>query len=84
MGQKQQHNKPSRFLDVVREKIRLRHLSYNTEQHYLGWIKRFILFHNKQHPELMAGEPEISAFLSHLAVAMNCSPSTQNQALNAL
>ncbi len=84
MGQKQQHNKPSRFLDVVREKIRLRHLSYKTEQHYLGWIKRFILFHKKQHPELMAGEPEISAFLSHLAVAMNCSPSTQNQALNAL
>jgi integron integrase len=75
--------KPKRFMEVVRERIRLRHLSYATEKHYLGWIYRFIIFNGKRHPKEM-GEEEIERFLSHLAVARNCSPGTQNQALNAL
>lgn len=71
------------LLDVVREAIRLRHLSYATEKHYLHWIRRFVAFHGKRHPREM-GECEIVAFLSDLAIRRNCSPGTQNQALNAL
>jgi integron integrase len=74
---------PKMLLEVVRERIRLRHLSYATEKHYLHWIRRFIRFHGKRHPKEM-GEPEIVAFLSHLAIQRNCAPGTQNQALNAL
>ena len=75
--------KPTRLLDRVRDKIRLKHYSIRTEQAYLGWIKRFILFHNKRHPESM-GLPEIEAFLTDLAVHGKVASSTQNQALNAL
>ena len=72
-----------RFLDLVRERIRLRHLSYTTEKSYIGWIRRFIVFHGKKHPQEME-EEHIVAFLSDLAVQRNCSPATQNHALNAL
>lgn len=75
-------NKP-RLLDQVRDKLRLKHYSYRTEQSYIAWMKRFIFFHNKQHPDTM-GEKEIEAFLTHLAVNRNVSASTQNQALCAL
>lgn len=72
-----------RLLDQVRNEIRLRHYSIRTEQAYLGWIKRFILFHSKRHPrEMSAGE--VTAFLTHLAVDGKVSASTQNQALNAV
>jgi len=54
--------------------------SYKTEQAYTDWIRRYILFHNKRHPEEMGG-PEIASFLSHLAVKEKVSASTQNQAL---
>ncbi len=76
-------NNPPRLIDVVRQRIRLRHLSYTTEKSYLGWIVRFVRFHGKRHPKEM-GEAEIVSFLSHLATERNCSPATQNQALNAL
>jgi len=72
-----------RLLDRVREAIRLRHYSIRTEQAYLGWIRRFILFHGKRHPNKM-GAVEIEAFLNHLASQQNVAASTQNQALNAL
>lgn len=72
-----------RLLDRVREAIRLRHYSTRTEQAYLGWIRRYILFHNQRHPKEM-GTAEIEAFLSHLATRQNVAASTQNQALNAL
>ncbi|MFH1006279.1 MAG: integron integrase [Candidatus Latescibacterota bacterium] len=72
-----------KLLDRVREAIRTRHYSLRTEEAYVGWIKRFILFHHKRHPSEM-GEPEINAFLSHLAVAGKVSASTQNQALCAI
>jgi integron integrase len=67
----------------VRHAIRLKHYSYRTEQTYLQWIKRYILFHEKRHPKEM-GEKEIGAFLTYLAVDRKVSAATQNQALNAL
>jgi integron integrase len=74
---------PPRLLDQVRQHLRLRHYSIRTEQAYVDWIKRFILFHGKTHPGNL-GEPEISAFLTHLAAVRNVAASTQNQALSAL
>jgi integron integrase len=72
-----------RLLDQVREVIRLRHYSIRTEQAYVQWIRRFILFHGKRHPREM-GAPELTAFLSDLAVQRNVAASTQNQALHAI
>lgn len=72
-----------RLLDQVRELIRIRHYSIRTEEAYLQWIRRFILFHGKRHPREM-GAPELTAFLSHLAINRHVAASTQNQALNAI
>ena len=71
------------LLEQVRIAIRLRHYSIRTEQSYVGWIKQFIFFHNKKHPNLM-GEIEVRSFLTNLAIVKNVAPNTQNQALNAL
>ena len=72
-----------KLLDRVRNRCRVRHLSLSTEHAYVGWIRRFILFHNKRHP-LQMGAAEVSAFLTHLAVDGHVAASTQNQALSAL
>jgi len=72
-----------RLLDRVRFAVRARHYSLRTEEAYVGWIRRFILFHNKRHPLEMA-EPEINAFVTSLAVDGPVSASTQTQALSAL
>ncbi len=72
-----------RLLDQVRAAIRVRHYSLRTEQTYVYWIKRFIVFHGKRHPKDM-GHNEIGQFLSALAVEQKVSAVTQNQALNAL
>jgi integron integrase len=72
-----------KLLEIVRDKIRLRHYSYQTEKTYIGWIKRYILFHDKKHPKDM-GKIEIEEFLTDLEVNRNVAPSTQNQAFNAL
>jgi len=72
-----------RLLDRVRGELRVRHKSPKTEKAYTAWIRRYILFHDKRHPADMA-EPEITAFLTHLAVKRKVSASTQNQALSAL
>jgi len=72
-----------RLLDQVREAIRTRHYSRRTEESYVAWIRRFIIFHGKRHPKEM-GEAEIAAFLSGLAVESKVSASTQNQALCAI
>src|SRR5918998_6102945 len=72
-----------KLLDRVHAVARLRHLSPGTERAYSDWIRRFILFHKKRHPEDMGAE-EIRQFLSHLAVAGQVAASTQNQALCAL
>ena len=74
---------PPRLLEQVREAIRVRHYSLRTEGTYVGWIKRFILFHGKRHPRDM-GVQEVRQFLSHLAVAGHVAASTQSQALSAL
>lgn len=72
-----------KLLNQLREALRSRHCSRRTEQTYVMWVKRFIFFHNVRHPQEMA-EPEINAFLTHLAVKEKVSASTQNQALSAL
>jgi site-specific recombinase XerD len=72
-----------KLLDRMREAMRSRHYSRNTERSYCNWVKRFIFFHNVRHPAEM-GEAEINAFLTHLAVKEHVSASTQNQALSAL
>jgi integron integrase len=74
---------PPRLLDQVREAIRIRHYSIRTEQAYVQWIRRFILFHGKRHPREL-GAPELTAFLSNLAMQANVAASTQNQALHAI
>jgi site-specific recombinase XerD len=76
-------SQPRKLLDQVRDAIRLKHYSYRTEQTYVGWIRRYILFHHKQHPKDM-GTPEVEAFLTHLAVERNVAASTQNQTLSAI
>ena len=75
--------RPSPFLEQVLAAIRVRHYSIRTEESYLFWVRRFILFHGKRHPREL-GESQVGAFLTHLAVNRKVSASTQNQALNAL
>ncbi len=72
-----------KLLDRVRDVIRTKHYSIRTEEAYVSWIKRFILFHDKRHPRKM-GADEIEEYLTYLAVERNVAASTQNQALSAL
>jgi integron integrase len=72
-----------RLLDRVRGAIRARQYSFRTEKAYVGWIRRFIVFQGKRHPDEM-GAAEIRQYLSHLATAGRVSASTQNQAFSAL
>ena len=72
-----------KLLDQVRDTLRRKNYAYRTEQTYVAWIKRFILFHDKRHPEEM-GPAEIETYLSYLALKRKVAPSTQNQALAAL
>lgn len=74
---------PPKLLDRLRTEIRVRHYSLRTEQAYVDWARRFILFHNKRHPKDM-GAVELRDFLSHLAVDRNVASATQNQAKSAL
>ena len=74
---------PKKRLEQVRDVIRLKHYSYQTEKSYINWIRRFILFHNKKHPREMNGE-KIEEFLTHLAVMKNVAKSTQNQFLKVI
>ena len=72
-----------KLLDQVRYAIRAKHYSLRTEEAYVQWIRRFILFHNKRHPKDM-GIEEVRQFLSDLAVNHHVAASTQNQALSAI
>jgi len=72
-----------KLLDRVRAAIRARHYSIRTEEAYVGWIRRFILFHQKRQPAEM-GESEINKFITHLAVRENVAASTQNQPLSSI
>ncbi len=78
-----EQKKKKKLLEFTRDKIRMKHYSIATERSYLGWIKRYILYHDKKHPILM-GKREIEEFLSYLAVKQKVSPATQNQAFNAI
>ena len=73
----------SKLLDQVRAAVRTRNFSRRTEQAYVGWVRRFVLFHGKRHPREM-GVAEIRRFVSHLATEGDVSASTQNQALAGL
>jgi integron integrase len=70
-------------MDQLREAIRVRHYSYRTEQMYVAWVRRYILFHGKRHPATLAGA-HVEAFLSHLATERHVAAATQAQALAAL
>jgi hypothetical protein len=75
--------RPPKLLDRVRLAIRTRHYRRRTEEAYLGWVRRYILFHRKRHPRKM-GKAEVTAFLEDLADRRHVAASTQNQALSAL
>jgi integron integrase len=77
-----EQSKP-KLLDEVRRLMRFRHYSLRTEEAYVGWIRRYILFHGKRHPRDL-DEKHVSEFLSSLAINGRVAASTQNQALNAL
>lgn len=72
-----------KLLDKVRTELRTKHYSRKTEVAYTNWIKRFVLFHNKRHPDEM-GADEIKAFINNLADEHQVSSSTQNQALQGI
>src|SRR5262245_51723644 len=78
-----QNPEQPKLLERLRHACRVRHLSTRTEDAYHDWCRRFILFHGVRHPDTMA-EPEVNAFLTHLAVDRHVAASTQNQALSAL
>ena len=74
---------PPRLLDRVRQALQTLHRSRRTQKAYVGWIRRYILFHGKRHPAEM-GAREVTQFLTSLAVQRHVAASTQNQALAAL
>ncbi len=74
---------PPKLLEQLRQRIRVLHYSIRTEQAYVDWARRFVLFHGKRHPREM-GALEVTAFLTHLAVERKVSASTQNQAKAAI
>ncbi len=76
-------NNPPKLLDRARECIRARHYSIRTENSYVDWVRRFILFHGMRHPEEM-GVSEVEAFLTYLAVEWNVAAFTQGQTKAAL
>lgn len=75
--------RPPTLFGAVREQLRLRHYSYRTEQAYVGWIRRYVRFCGGRHPRDL-GVPEITTFLTHLAVDLKVASQTQNQALQSL
>jgi integron integrase len=72
-----------KLLDQVRHRLRVLHYSLRTEEAYVSWIRRYILFHGKRHPNDLQ-EEHVSAFLSDLALHGKVAASTQNQALSVL
>lgn len=76
-------SEPPRILDRLRQEIRVRHYSGRTEEVYVEWVRRFIVFHGKRHPNQL-GAPEVSGFLNYLAVERGVAASTQAQAKSAI
>ena len=75
--------RPKMLSEVVRDTIRRKHYSHQTEKSYVQWFKRYVAFHHKRHPREM-GQAEIEAFLTPIAVEGKVAASTQNQAFNAI
>jgi integron integrase len=75
--------KPLKLMDQLRNKIRYKHYSINTERTYCHWVREYIFFHHKRHPKNLSTDA-IAQFLSYLANKRNVSASTQNQALSAI
>ncbi|MEP1554260.1 MAG: phage integrase N-terminal SAM-like domain-containing protein [Paraglaciecola sp.] len=73
----------SPFIESIRLILRTKRYSLKTEKAYLHWIRRFIYFNGKRHPKDM-GELEVEQLLTHLAITLKVSPTTQNQALCAI
>lgn len=71
----------NKYISQLRKEIRFKRYSYQTEQSYFNWVKRFVLFHNLTHPKKIR-EREVVEFLNHLAMERNVAASTQNQALS--
>jgi len=85
ISRKEISRKERKLLDEVRDVMLLHHYSIYTERTYCNWIKRYIRYHNMTCREgLMNDEDKVESFLTHLAVDKEVSPSTQNQAMNAL
>ena len=82
-NQSQKESGKPKLLDQVKTHLRSLHYSRRTEESYVNWIKRFIIFNSKTHPEKL-GKDDIRKFLNHLAVERNVSASTQNQALQGI
>ena len=76
-------DRPLRLLERVRTRLRVMHYSPRTTQTYCDWIRRFVVFHDRKHPQCMS-DREIAAFLTYLAKDLDVSAATQNQALNAI
>ncbi len=74
---------PKKLLDHLRDTLRLQHDALRTETASLAWVRRCVLLHDKRHPATL-GAPDITAFLTHLAVERQVTASTQSQALSAL
>ena len=72
-----------RLLDMLRERIRVRHYSIRTEKSYEGWVRRFVVFSGMRHPREL-GKGEVEKFLTYLAVERGVAASTQNLALNSI
>ncbi len=72
-----------KLLDQLRYVCRVRHYSLRTEDAYIMWVRKYIVFHNKQHPSLLSG-PHVQAFIQYLSVDKECSASTVRQALSAI
>lgn len=73
----------AKLLDRVRDRVRVLHYSIRTEDAYVDWIKRFILFHGKRHPQEM-GAPELEAFLTHLAVDRKSRPRPRTRSCSSI
>lgn len=76
-------DRPLSLLERVRTRLRVMHYSARTTQTYCDWIRRFVLYHDRRHPQSMS-DREVASFLTHLARDLNVGASTQNQALNAI
>ena len=83
LGRRREPERGFRLIERVRNRLRASRYSRRTEEAYVDWVRRFVLFHGRRHPAEM-GEAEISAYLTDLAVVQKVSASTQNQALHAL